>query len=308
MKLELCALWIDDQPKHVKSFAESLQRRLADLGFELHVTEATSLDAVDEVLGGHVHDDGIDLVLIDFDLGLAGAGGDKALTSVRKRFPHKDLIFYSADDREKLRDIAYQSKIDGVYFSTRLSLVDDTFSMVEKTLQKVLDIDHMRGIVMAATSDIDYLVEQSLIAVNERLDHGGQESIAAEAAATVRDKLSRWDEELGKAEKKKKLEAILKLKHLFSASDRLDFLIQKLDDWKSENSTPLEKADAYRKDVVPRRNKLAHSRLKMENGRRVLQGPDGPISDESMRALRKELIDHRNNFTNISVLVDAKIE
>ena len=79
MKLELCALWIDDQPKHVKSFAESLQRRLADLGFELHITEATSLDAVDEVLGGHVHDDGIDLVLIDFDLGLAGAGGDKAL-------------------------------------------------------------------------------------------------------------------------------------------------------------------------------------------------------------------------------------
>ncbi|MDA5637880.1 MULTISPECIES: response regulator [Agrobacterium] len=308
MKLEFCALWIDDQPKHVKSFAEGIQRRLSELGFELEVSEATALDKVEQVLGGHVHNDGIDLVLVDYDLGVKGAGGEQALASVRKRFPHKDIIFYSADDREKLREIAYKSKIDGVYFSTRLSLVDDTISIIEKTLSKVLDIDHMRGIVMAATSDIDDLVERSLIAVHKRLGEQDQEAFRRETVAAIEKKLSKWGEDLAKADGKSKLDAILKLKHLFTAADRLDYLLRQLDDWKNNNSTPLETASIYRSDIVPRRNKLAHARLIIQDKRRVLLGDEGPISDEDMRELRCELIRHRGNFTEIAVLVDAQLD
>lgn len=308
MKLEFCALWIDDQPKHVKSFAEGIQRRLSELGFELEVSEATAVDKVEEVLGGHVHNDGIDIVLVDYDLGVKGAGGEQALASVRKRFPYKDIIFYSADDREKLREIAYKAKIDGVYFSTRLSLVDDTMSIIEKNLNKVLDIDHMRGIVMAATSDIDDLVERSLVAVHDRLGEKEQETFRSETVGMIEKKLSKWGEDLAKAAGKSKLEAILRLRHLFTAADRLDCLLQQLDEWKSEISTPLETADAYRQTIVPRRNKLAHARLTVQDQRRVLLGTDGPISDEDMRELRCELIRHRGNFTEIAVLVDAKLD
>jgi hypothetical protein len=42
VRLDFKALWIDDQPKHVKSFREGIQRKLSELGFELEVVEVSA--------------------------------------------------------------------------------------------------------------------------------------------------------------------------------------------------------------------------------------------------------------------------
>jgi len=309
MRLDFKALWIDDQPKHVQSFAEGIQRKLAGLGFQLDVIPVSSLSGVDDAVGQHIHDDGVDLVLVDFDLGLGtGAGGETALSKVRERFPYKDVVFYSADDRDKLRKMAYESGLEGIYFSTRLSLVDDTLRVIEKTLHKVMDIDHMRGVVMAATSDIDFVVEKSLLAVYARLDDQGKLDFTARIITTIRQKLARWGVELEKAEKRKTLEAVLKLKHLCSATDRLDLLLDTLGNWTADGSSQLEKAKVYKDDVVPRRNKLAHVTLRVVDGRRVLSGSEGSMTADDMKQLRCDLIEHRLNFTDIAVLVDVQFD
>ena len=307
MRLDFKALWIDDQPKHVKSFREGIQRKLSEFGFELEVVEVSAVDKIDEAIGAHVHDDGIDLVLVDYDLG-SGSGGEQALTKVRKQFPYKDLIFYSADDREKLRTIAYQGRIDGVHFSTRLSLVDDTVSVIQKMLSKVMDIDHMRGVVMSATSDIDFVVEKSVLAVYGRKNEKEKAAFRAAVVAAVRAKLEKWSAELGKAEKKGSLEAIFKLKHLCSAADRLQLLLDSLAGWTPDGSTHISKANVYKEDVVPRRNKLAHVTLRVVEGRRLLDGPEGPVTAADMTKLRCDLIEHRQNFTDIAVLVDVAMD
>ena len=162
----------------MRSFREGIQRHLAGLGFELEVCEGSSLDKVDEIIGQHIHDDGIDLVLVDYDLG-SGSGGEQALAKIRKQFPYKDLIFYSVRDREQLRKIAYDGHLDSLYFSTRMSLVEDTVSVIQKMLAKVLDVDHMRGVVMSATSDIDVVVERSVLAVYDRATPDGQAELRA---------------------------------------------------------------------------------------------------------------------------------
>jgi DNA-binding NarL/FixJ family response regulator len=309
MRLDFKTLWIDDQPKHVKSFKEGIERKLAELGFQLDVVEVSSPEGVDTAIGEHVHDDGIDLVLVDYDLGVGpGGGGQEALAKVRKQFPYKDLIFYSADDRQKLRQIAYDAGIDGLHFSTRLSLVDDTYSIIEKMLRKVMDIDHMRGVVMSATSDIDFMVEKSLLAVYSRLDDGGKTAFTAKVVAAIRKKLVRWGEELEKAERKGGAEPVFDLKHLCSAADRLELLLDELSSWASEGSSHLEKAKVYKVEVVPRRNKLAHVMLRVVDGRRVLDGPEGPVTNKDMAGLRRDLIAHRLNFTDIAVLVDVTLD
>ena len=188
--------------------------------------------------------------------------------------PHKDLVFYSADDREKLRKIAYEGGLDSIYFSTRLSLVDDTVSVIQKMLHKVMDIDHMRGVAMSATSDIDFIVEKSLLAVYERKNEQEKAAFRELVVAAVRAKLERWSAELEKAEKKGSLEAVFKLRHLCTAADRLEFLLTSLAGWTSDGSTHIDKAKAYSEDVVPRRNKLAHVTLRVVNGRRLLDGPE----------------------------------
>jgi DNA-binding NarL/FixJ family response regulator len=309
MRLDFKALWIDDQPKHVKSFREGIERRLAQFGFQLEVVEVASLDGVDNAIGQHIHDDGIDLVLVDYDLGVgSGEGGEQALAKVRKQLPHKDLIFYSADDRQKLRKIAYNASLDGLNFSTRLSLVDDTCSVIEKMLRKVMDIDHMRGVVMSATSDIDFMVEKSLLAVYSRLDSQGKAVFTDKVVASIREKLGRWSEELNKAEAKGGIEPVFKLKHLCSAADRLDLLLGELSSWASDGSSQLQKAKTYTVEVVPRRNKLAHVMLRVVDGKRILDGPEGPVSYADMTQLRCDLIEHRLNFTDIAVLVDVKLD
>ncbi|TKR54331.1 hypothetical protein D7I39_16755 [Allopusillimonas ginsengisoli] len=308
MRLDFTILWIDDQPKHVKSFSEGLGNHLRQLGFELNVISAQSLEMVDAGIGNHVYDDTIDLVLVDYDLGM-GAGGEEALVTIRKRFPFKEVVFYSATDAEKLRSIAFGAKVDGVYFSTRLSLVSDTTQVVSKLLNKVLDLDHMRGIVMSASSDIDYLVESSLNAVYDRLGEEEKPSFRSSIIEQLQGKLSKWAGELEEAAGKDSLVRIMKLRHLFTAHDRLECLARQLAGWAADHSSYLDKVHVYKDDVVPRRNKLAHAMLRRKDG-----GPPELIglkeswSTEHMTELRCGLIEHRENFQTIAVLVDAKLD
>lgn len=308
MRLDFKALWVDDQPRHIASFAEGIRRKLKEMGFELDLVTAPSLEAIDTFIGEHVHEDGVDLVLVDYDLTGKGDGGEQALAKIRKRFPHKDMIFYSAMDTDKLRKIAFESRLDGIHFSTRLSLVDDTGSMIDKMLRKVMDVDHMRGVVMSATSDIDFIVEESLQTVCGRLSSGDQAAFIAKVVASVRGKLAKWGEELDKAEQKATIEALFKLKHLCTSADRLNLLVEELEAFAGDGSSQLEKAISYRQDVIPRRNKLAHVMLRVVDGKRVLEGPEGPFTEEDMTLLRCDLIEHRLNFTDIAVLLDVSLD
>lgn len=308
MRLDFRILWIDDQPKHVVSFAEGIRRKLKDLGFHLDLVAAENLSKVEHYIGEHIHDDGIDLVLVDFDLG-TGNGGEVALSAIRERFPYKDLIFYSATDTEKLRTIAFNSKIDGIHFSTRLSLVDDTSKVIGNLLRKTLDLDHMRGVVMSATSDIDYMVEKSLLAVYERLEDERKPDLLKKMIDSLKTKIERYQKDIEKAESKNTIESILKLKHLFTAFDRLSVLLEELKVWAVDSSSEyLDQGKIYQNDVIPRRNKLAHAMLRNIDGKQVLVGLETPITLEDMTRLRCDLIDHRINIENIAVLVDVSLD
>lgn len=308
MRLDFRILWIDDQPEHVKSFAESLKYKLAAMGFDLDVIQIQSLEKISGVMSDHVISDCIDLVLVDYDLGIgSGDGGDKALLEVRARFPYKEIIFYSAADTEKLRKIAYEAKVDGVLFSTRMSLVDDATQVIENLLRKVMDIDHMRGVVMSATSDIDYLVERTLLAMYERGSQAEKDELLKSTSIQLQKKLSDWKADLEKAIAKNSLASIVKLKHVFSASDRLTSLSNQMNGWKNNTSIYQEKLVEYATKVVPKRNKLAHVMLNRRNGAITLVGTE-KFTSEALAELRCALLEHRSNFNTIAVLVDVNFD
>lgn len=312
MRLDLRVLWIDDQPKHVQSVAENVRERLKPDGFELHIVEASSLEQVDARIGEHILKDGIDLVLVDYDLG-TGSGGDQALAKIKKRFRYKDLLFYSANDTEMLRKVAFDNKVDGVYFSTRMSLADDVYNFIHSILRKVMDIDHMRGVVMSASSDIDYFIEEALYAIDKNREAASRPAFVNSIARQLREKLTKYDEDLNKAVDKGTLRAIFKLRHICTANDRLNLLIEELSSiTKDEKSSAIDKARTYGKDVVPRRNRLAHVVLKELDGKKVLEGNTEQeakeiFTEDQITALRCDLIEHRENFYKIAVLQDAQV-
>ncbi len=309
MRLDLKVLWIDDQPRHIHSVREAIQGRLQDEGFHLEVVEASGLDGVAEHIGTDIQSDGIDLVLVDYDLG-AGSGGDQVLTLVKQRFPYKDIVFYSAEGTDNLRRIAFEQKVDGVYFSTRHSLADDVYENIRSMLRKIMDVDHMRGIVMSASSDIDYIIEETLLKIDGKRTETEQATYRVDVIARLNKKLGGWATDLGKAEKKDSFGALLRLRSICGADERLKMLIRVLESKVDSPSTQIEMAKVYRDEVIPRRNKLAHVILKVNNGEKVLAGESEDnqqevFTSEDLTKLRCDLIEHRTNFNGIAELEDV---
>lgn len=308
MRLDFTILWIDDQPQHIRSFEEGLRNSLDDLGFKLTVIPVASLDAVDATVSEHVHDDAIDLVLVDYDLTGKGTGGEEALLQVRKKLPFKDLIFYSGTDVQKLREIAFKVGADGIYFSSRPGLVGNATRAIQKLLSKVMDLDHMRGVVMSASSDIDFVVELSLLKLHDTLEAAEKATLHAEIVAELREKLKNWNEDLEKAASKGDFASLMKKKHIFTASDRLSSLMKRLASWDAEHDETRSKVDRYINGVVQQRNKLAHAMLKRQGGKLRMVGMEQNWTAEEMTALRRELINHRDNFMRIAVLLDVHLD
>lgn len=301
MKLDFTVLWIDDQPKHIQSYQESLQLKIAPLGFQLEVVSARSIAEIADAVGSRDGHDGIDLVLVDYDLG-NGGGGEVALEQVRKIFRYKEIIFYSATDVEKLRTLAYERSVDGVHFSTRFGLVQEAADVVRKLLGKVLDIDHMRGLVMAAASDIDDLVERSLVAVYGKLESSLRKEFVTDLHNQMTRKLQRWQQDLDQAMQIGDLESLLALKAMYSAADKLTSLRKRLELQAPSTDERNEKMKHYATNIVPRRNKLAHARLD-----RAGALPEG-FTSEDMTALRLDYINHRKNFVEVAVLLDVNFD
>ncbi len=159
MQLEFTILWVEDQPEDVIGFPVTLERRLRDLGFTLNLINAKNVGELRQTVDERIEDDDVDLILVDFDLGENGENGGDATVEIRERFRHREIVFYSGKSPGELRRVAFEKNIDGVYFGHRPRLADDVVSVIENILRKVVDISHMRGIVMAETSEIDYLME-----------------------------------------------------------------------------------------------------------------------------------------------------
>ena len=308
MRLDFNVLWIDDYPGLVAQYQERLARRMAALGFELNVVPVTSLAAVEGIVSEHVHDDDIDLVLVDFDLGEPNhQGGEEAAEIVRENLKFKDIIFYSAGDIERLRGLAFEKKIDGIYFSTRTDLVDDTYEVVEALVKKVLDISHMRGIVMAATSDVDHMVERSFLAVVNSLKPDEQETLVDDIFRQIDGFRKVTDERIEKLREQKDLMTLINMKGVLSAGLRLQFLEQLLAAWENdaEHAAKLALLKKYRNEIPGERNKLGHVKIvTKEDGSKVFLGREGvEITFEMMSSLRCSLLEHRKNFTEIQLVL-----
>lgn len=168
MRLDFNVLWVEDQPGGVVAQGKAIGRNMAEEGFEFKPTMCTGLDEVQRRLSDDLFTDEVDLILVDWDLG-KGVEGQTVITGIRERIPYKDVVFYSAvTDTKKLREASFSEGHEGVYFVHRNDLVDEVTSLFKSVVKKVLDLDHTRGIVMGATSDVDQMARECLLLAQDR--------------------------------------------------------------------------------------------------------------------------------------------
>jgi len=305
LRLDFNVLWVDDQPGAVSAQITRIKTQMVEEGFSFNPTLCQSLDQVEALIAENVFQDEVDLILVDWDLG-GGVHGQDVIKRVREVAPYKDVVFYSArTPAADLRRLAFERGLEGIYCASREGLIDEVLGVFESLVKKVLDLDHTRGIVMGATSDIDHMIHLCLLHIEAKLDDEGKKVLVEQAVKRVQERVkdvAKQGEKLGSATS---VIAILEAHMIFGANDRLRML-RRILEGDANHTQSVETIKSYMDNVVPERNVLGHMVLAPEGKPQAVVNSEGKqINLDDMRTLRKTILGLREDFRTLVEMLKA---
>jgi hypothetical protein len=281
---------------------------MEDDGFQFNATQCKSIDNVRKLIGQDVFADEIDLILVDWDLG-GNLEGQDAIAAIREVVLYKDIVFYSArNPADTLRKLAFEKGVEGIYCASREELVEEVLGVFESLVKKVLDLDHTRGIVMGATSDIDSMVNECLAAIHAQSDDEGKQALLGQALSYIDLKIKELAETAQQLKQATGLPELFEAHLLFTAYDRLRILAGALKVKTLEPHKIYRKSvTSYQQEVVPKRNVLGHVARVLKGETYVLADGKGTVfSLEETRKLRQLILGLRADFRNLRDALQTK--
>ena len=305
MRLDFNVLWVDDQPSAVNAQIERIKALMVNEGFRFNPKLCTSIDEVKALIAGDVFQDEVDLILVDWDLG-GGVYGQDVIERVREVAQYKDVVFYSARTlAADLRRMAFERSLEGIYCASREGLVVEVLGVFESLVKKVLDLDHTRGIVMGATSDIDHMIHSCLVQIEAKLDDNGKRELVGQAIKRVQARVKDIANQGAKLETATGVTTILEAHMIFGANDRLRML-RRLLEGDANHMKSVETIDSYMKNVVPERNVLGHMAASPEGKPQAVVNSEGKLINlDDMRELRKLILRLREEFQALTDALNA---
>jgi len=300
MRLDFNVLWIDDQPRHVEAQIKSIAKQMEEEGFDFKPTLCRDLTSMRDAIASSVFGDEVDLVLVDWDLG-GNTEGHNAIAEVREGVRYKDVVFYSAQTTpDKLRELAFSNGLEGVYCASRQDLVGEVIGVFESLVKKVLDLDHARGIVMGATSDIDYMVTECLSAIHKQLDDKGRKAMVAYALERLNAQMAELQDRAARLQAATTIEGFLDDPLMFTAMERLRFLSRALKTTFKRYKDSRPAITSYMENVVPKRNILGHQVLEREGvPRQFVDRKGNKFGLDDIRELRRLILNLRADFRSL---------
>ena len=298
MRLDFNVLWVDDQPDSVQAQIKAIMKQMEDEGFNFQPKQLKSVGEVKQLIAEDVFTDEVDLILVDWDLG-GEVKGQNVIAEIRDSIRYKDVVFYSAQTTPKeLRRFVFEANLEGIYCTSREDLVDEVVGVFESLVKKVLDLDHTRGIVMGATSDIDYMVSECLTVMHDGLNEDGKQEMLREALNRIGKKVEDYNKNAIKLQDATSMAELFGAHFIFTANDRLRILTRVLENSAHKSAQPMVKE--YMKRVVPERNILGHQVL-VPNGKskEVIDSNGKSISLEKVRELRCLILKLRADFRDL---------
>ena len=158
MRIEYRILWVEDNKSWFDTARDLFEETMSDLGFKLVAKNCKNFDEVKaEIERNNLKE--YDLLLVDFSL--AGSpNGDKIITLIRGNDENPiltDVLFYSTAV-EEVRNSMLRLGLEGVYTADRRDIENKFEQVVGTTIKKIQEVNSMRGLIMAETSDLDELM------------------------------------------------------------------------------------------------------------------------------------------------------
>lgn len=309
MKLHYKIIWIDDDIEDYieMGFVEEFKAFLRSLEFNPTVDCFETGTSAEEKLKSVKYD----LILSDYNI-KEGEQGDTLIRKIRSGEVFTEVLFYSAKaDFEKVAKELYQDRV------SYHSLVGDegfkefkqkVFRLVDLTVAKVQELNNIRGLVMAESSELDNSIEDILVEVASREGDLGKK-LRDYIVKKVKTNLEERTKTVAAIDQMTSKD-IVKNRMLFDASKKSRSLNEYL------RLSGLDKEESFKdfhqnydKDVLLVRNDLAHAKSEEIDGIEYLivlrQGEEQPVkyNQEACIKIRGTL----NRYSGIVKKIREKI-
>ena len=150
MSLNYKVLWVDDSPDWVDSMEGRVLGEAEDIGLNCSIEKLQNgQDAIVKICSR-----AYDLVLLDFKM--PGKNGNEVINEVQSTSSLTEIIFYSEEPPEPLGS-------GEVLACDRRSLFETVVEEMKSAYQRFKDLRVMRGRVIAASIDIENLLDQLIV-------------------------------------------------------------------------------------------------------------------------------------------------
>ncbi|MCK4827887.1 hypothetical protein KA005_69805 [bacterium] len=297
MRLSFSVLWFDDSEDYFDSLdLEPLKEEISTWGFCPTIDKVTTPEEFKDRSPFEPYD------LIVVDRNLEGYDdGQVFIADIRDHAIFTEVIFYTAGTASDLWDAIREKKLEGVFVSSRNEILAKISQVGRQSIRKILDIENMRGIVMAEVGELDLLLEK-IIAI-------GVEGLQAEQRYRI---YKRFHENAAKQHKDhdQALSAFIEKPEVISMltlcdSDKRWQNFNRL--WKSHDKLKeKERIGDYVVEVLHPRNFLAHGRpVPHENGGYLFhyRKKEYLFDDKNSLELRQTILRYKKAFSGIIDLI-----
>jgi CheY-like chemotaxis protein len=303
MNLTYKILWIDnDLQSYVDNGSvKSVEEFLIERGFEPVIEEVIDEANLDTALSKQTYD------LIISDYNLENTTGDVIIDSIRneKRLD-TEILFYTAQSSYKTKPEVKErlAFIERLTFQIgRDTLLDKIEKVISLTLQKLLELNATRGLITAATSELDVEIEELVMLLKNQQgidEEEMKEFVNDKVFKPLQKSLDKWEKYGTFQEYFYKIDAVKKWGILRDLLKPMAKNNQKIAAFLETNKT-------YQTEVIDLRNKFAHAKAEEKEGKLVLRGQLGKEGFEFDEAkcieIRKNLITHKKNIADLKVLL-----
>jgi DNA-binding NarL/FixJ family response regulator len=296
MNLEYKILWFEDEILWAKPIVRELKEYVEEMGFIFleprFEKDDTNID--------NINYEEFDLILMDYNL-KNKKKGDVLINKIREYNFFSEIVFYSMSGADTLRKAVLENKLDGVYCADRPidSFLPKVQEVIRVTVKKVLDLNTIRGIVMAETSDIDKIMLDVITIYANSLEVMEKNTFLEKRRSKLLKSLNEKIEGI----KSDNLDNFYN-NLLFDSSQKwrtvLDIVKHRIPE--KESLTRL-----YDPEIIQKRNRLAHIKeIKDTSGKIQLADGDFVLNEQTAKGLLHSIKKHEENIKAILEILKKK--
>ncbi|RZG13473.1 response regulator [Pseudoalteromonas sp. CO342X] len=301
MKQTYNILWIDDRQNQVEKAQNRVREKLARMGFELELKKVSKINN-DSELKGLFKSIQYDLLVVDYKMQQGAKDGSELIKVIRRHCTATDIAFYSSDTPQNLRA---KINVDGVYCFNRADLPNQLIHLIETRLNRLLDLNQMRGLYLAAVADFDHLIDEIIHNSFSKISCSNvKKSTIDHIFDTVLKFHQKKANEIGKSDR---TGDISDYTHLLTSQPKIELLLKVLNELEDEQLfTHVENLKRYCEDIIQPRNRLAHSmEIDSTGGIYTVRNnmKESKFEKEDFLSLRHKVLNYRDTLLSIKSLV-----